>query len=171
MSISTPKPLIGDQAMKLDEMAPVTSRPSGTPPWLGWLAENAVMESTASGQLVEGKTKILALLKRLIPLHEYQNLVSRHYFGSRFFMESYRARLRGVSIQCSVIVHLNEAGEADSLLVDYHPLALTLLFERMTSEAAADHDNCLPVTIPAAHQQPVTLVGTEQQDAQRQART
>jgi hypothetical protein len=122
--------------MTLDDMALVTFQPSGPPAWVDRLAENAIMEFVASDQLAEGKANILALLKYAFPLWDTQNLAYRRDLGNRFFMESYRARLNGTSIHCSVIVHLNEEDEADSLLIDCHPVALALLFERLMELAA-----------------------------------
>jgi hypothetical protein len=104
------------------------------------------MEFAASDQLVDGKANILALLKYAITLWDTRNLAYRRDLGGQFFMESYRDRSNGASIHCSVIVHLNEEEQADSLVIDCYPVALALLFERLM-EPAADHDGWVPVAI------------------------
>jgi hypothetical protein len=79
------------------------------------------------------------LLRPAIPVYECQNLPYRGDPGSRFFLAPYRARLHGVSVRCSMVAHVNEAGEADSLLVNYQPLAAALLLARLGSCEAAAH--------------------------------
>jgi hypothetical protein len=79
-----------------------------------------------------------ALLTHAIPLYEYQNFTYRGDFGNGFFMVSYRSHVRGVPIECSVLVHMNSAGQADSLLINHRPLGAALLFSRLMSEQVGD---------------------------------
>lgn len=117
--------------MRFNDTAPVIAEVSGPPPWLGKLAENATMEAAVLKRPVEGRATILALLKHAIPLYEFQRFTYRSAFGADFFMESYRSQVRGVPIECSVLVHMNAKGEADSLLINHRPLQAALLFSRL----------------------------------------
>ena len=123
--------------MRFNDTAPPLPVVSGPPPWLDKLADNATMEAAVLNRPVEGKANILALLKHAIPLYEYQDFTYRDDFGNGFFMESYRARVRGVPIECSVLVHINSAGQADSLLISHRPLGAALLFFRLMGEQSA----------------------------------
>jgi hypothetical protein len=124
--------------MRFNDTAPTLAAVSGPPPWLDKLADNATMEAAVLNRPVEGKANILALLKHAIPLYEYQNFTYRDDFGNGFFMESYRAQVRGVPIECSVLVHMNSAGQADSLLINHRPLRAALLFSRLMWEQVGD---------------------------------
>jgi hypothetical protein len=42
--------------------------------------------------------------------------------------------VNGVPVECSVIVHMNDAGEADSLLIHHYPLGGALEFSRLMWE-------------------------------------
>lgn len=124
--------------MKFNDTAPVMPAVSGPPPWLDTLADDATMEAAVLKRPVEGKAAILALLKLAIPLYEFQHFTYRSDFGDGFFMESYRSQIRGVPIECSVLVHMNAAGQADSLLINHRPLGAALLFSRLMGEQAGN---------------------------------
>jgi hypothetical protein len=124
--------------MKFNDTGPLLPRPSGPPPWLAKLAEDATLEATILKRPIEGKQNILALLKHAVPLYDFQDFTYRGDFGSDFFMESYRAAIRGVAIECSVLVHKNAAGEADSILVSHRPLDAALLFSFLMWEQVGD---------------------------------
>jgi hypothetical protein len=120
--------------MRFNDTAPIITSVSGPPPWLNILSEDATMEAAVLKRPVEGKETILALLKLAIPLYEFQDFTYRGPFGETFFMESYRSRIRGAPIECSVLVHMNAAGQADSLLINHRPLTSALLFSRLMWE-------------------------------------
>ncbi len=120
--------------MKFNDTGPVLPRPDGPPSWLSKLADDATLEATVLKQPVQGKATILALLKHAIPLYEFQNFTYRSEVGTSFSMESYRAQIQGTPIECAVWVHMNGAGEADSLLICHHPLNAALLFSRLMWE-------------------------------------
>jgi hypothetical protein len=124
--------------MKFNDIAPVLPAVSGPPPWLAKLADDATMEAAVLKRPVEGKANILALLKHAIPLYEFQHFTYRSEFGDGFFMESYRSRVRGVPIECSVLVHMNSVGQADSLLINHRPLGAALHFSRLMWEQVGD---------------------------------
>jgi hypothetical protein len=124
--------------MKFNDTAPLLPKPDGPPPWLAKLAEDATLEATVLKRPVEGKANILALLKQAMPLYDFQDFTYRGDFGADFFMESYRAEIQGVPIECSVLVHMNAQGEADSILINHHPLDAALLFSRLMWERAGD---------------------------------
>jgi hypothetical protein len=124
--------------MRFNNIAPVLPKAYGPPPWLERLADDATMEATVLKRPVEGKENIVALLKHAITLYEFQDFTYRQNFGPDFFMESYRSQIRGVPIECSVLVHINSAGQADSLLINHRPPDAALLFSRLMWEQVGD---------------------------------
>jgi hypothetical protein len=124
--------------MKFNDTAPVLPVASGPPPWLAKLADDATMEAAVLKRPVEGKANIVALLQHAIPLYEFQHFTYRSDFGNDFFMESYRSQVRGVPIECSVLVHMNSDGYADSLLINHRPLGAALHFSRLMWEQVGD---------------------------------
>jgi hypothetical protein len=124
--------------MRFNDTAPTLPPVSGPPPWLDKLADDATMEAAVLNRPVEGKANIQALLKHAIPLYEYQNFTYRGDFGEEFFMESYRSQIRGVPIECSVLVHMNSAGQADSLVINHRPLRAALLFSYLMWQQVGD---------------------------------
>ena len=124
--------------MKFTDTAPVLPRPSGPPPWLGKLAQDATLEGAVLKRAVHGKDNILALISHARTLYEFQDYIYYGNWGSEFFMESYRASVNGVAVDCSVMVHMNEAGEADSLLIHHYPLSAALEFSRLMWEKFGD---------------------------------
>jgi hypothetical protein len=124
--------------MKFTDTAPTLPRPSGPPPWLAKIAQDATLEGAVLRRAVHGKDNILAIISHARTLYEFQDYTHYGHWGNEFFMESYRASINGVPVECSVIVHLNEAGEADSLLIHHYPLDATLEFSRLMGEKFGD---------------------------------
>ena len=124
--------------MKFTDTAPTPPRPSGPPPWLGKIAQDATLEGAVLKRAIHGKDNILALVSHARTLYEFQDYTYYGHWGSEFFMESYRASINGVPVECSVIVHINDAGEADSLLIHHYPLEATLEFSRLMGEKFSD---------------------------------
>jgi hypothetical protein len=129
---------------------PLLPKPDGAPPWLAKLAEDATLEATVLKRPIEGKANILTLLKQAMPLYDFQDFTYRGDFGADFFMESYRAEIQGVPIECSVLVHMNAQGEADSILVNHRSLNAALLFSRLMWERVGDGFRDLYLTGPQA---------------------
>lgn len=116
--------------MKFTATSPILHRPSGPPPWLLKLAQDATLEGAVLKRAVHGKDNILALISHARTLYEFQEYT---YFGEvseRLFLESYRSSVNGVHVECSIIVHSNDAGEADSVLIHHYPLDGALEFSR-----------------------------------------
>jgi hypothetical protein len=90
------------------------------------------------------------LLSQAIPLYEYQDFTYRGTVGDHFFMESYRAKIQGVPIETAVWIHLNAAGEADSILINHYPLDAALLFSRLMWDRVGDRYGDLYLTGPQA---------------------
>jgi hypothetical protein len=124
--------------MKFTDTAQTLPRPSGPPPWLGKIARDATLEGAVLKRPVHGKDNILALISHARTLYEFQDYTYYGYWGTEFFIESYRASINGVPVECSVIVHMNEGGEADSLLIHHYPLEATLEFSRLMGEKFGD---------------------------------
>ena len=148
--------------MKFTETAKTLPRPSGPPPWLGKIARDATLEGAVLKRPVHGKDNILALISHARTLYEFQDYTYYGYWGTEFFIESYRAGINGVPVECSVIVHMNEGGEADSLLIHHYPLDAALEFSRLMGEkfgdqfanlylSAAQADGLAKAKLPPSH--------------------
>jgi hypothetical protein len=136
--------------MKLNDTAPLMAPSGGPPPWIAKLAEDATLEATVLKRPVEGRENILALIKHAIPLYEFQNFTYKDDINDRFFIESYSSKIRGVPIECLVLVHMNENGEADSLVINHRPLDAALLFSKLMWDAVGDRYGDLYLTGPQA---------------------
>jgi len=136
--------------MKFTETAPVLPRPNGPPPWLGKLAQDATLEGAVLKHAVHGKDNILALISHARTLYEFQDYIYYTNWGGSFFMESYRASISGLPVECSVMVHMNESGEADSVLIHHYPLDAALLFSRLMWEKFGDKFGDLYLTAAQA---------------------
>lgn len=136
--------------MRFNDTAAVLANPSGPPPWLSRLAEDATLEGAVLKRPVQGRETIIVVIKEAVLLYEFQNFTYRGEVGDSFFMESYRARVQGLSIECAVWIHMNAAGEADSLLINHYPLESVLLFSRLMSERVGDRFGDLYLTGPQA---------------------
>jgi len=123
--------------MRFNDTAPALTT-DGPPPWLDQLSDDVTVEATVLKRPVDGKATVLALLRHAIPLYEFQHFTYRGDIGSNLFLESYRAQVRGVPIECSVLVHFNTAGQADSLLINHRPLGAALLFSRLMGQQVGD---------------------------------
>jgi len=117
--------------MLLNDTADVIKDVQGPPPWLAILAEDATLQGAVLKAPVQGKQHILAILRAAISLYDYQAFSYREQISPQFFMESYRASIQGVDVECAVWVHYNAAGQADSLLINHHPLDAGLLFSQL----------------------------------------
>jgi hypothetical protein len=136
--------------MKFNDTAPVMAPTGAPPPWLSRLAADATLEATVLKRPVEGRENILALIKHAIPLYESQDFTYKGYIGDDFFMESYRSKVRGVPIECLVVVHHNKEGAADSLVINHRPLEAALLFSRLMWDQVGDRFGDLYLTGPEA---------------------
>jgi hypothetical protein len=56
----------------------------------------------------------------------------------------------GVPVECAVWAHFNRDGEADSILVNHHPLEAALLFSHLMWEKVGDRYGELYLTEPEA---------------------
>lgn len=124
--------------MKFTDTAPTLPRPNGPPPWLGKLAQDATLEGAVLKRAVHGKDNILALISHARTLYEFQDYAYYGDLGPEFFMELYRSSINGVPVECSLLVHMNATGEADSVLIHHYPLEATLEFSRLMWEKFGD---------------------------------
>jgi len=120
--------------MKFNDTAPVLAASAGAPLWLAKLAENATLEATVLKQPIEGKADILAVIRHAISLYEFQQHSYKGVVSPGLYMESYRSKIQGVPIETVVVAHLNELGEADSVVINHRPLGAMLLFSRLMWE-------------------------------------
>lgn len=124
--------------MKFTDTAPILPRPLGPPPWLGKISQDATLEGAVLRRPIHGRDNILALISHARTLYEFQDYRYYGHWGTEFFVESYRASINGLAVECSVIVHMNVDGEADSLLIHHYPLGATLEFSRLMGEKFGD---------------------------------
>lgn len=137
--------------MKFTDTAPIIARPDGPPPWLGKIAENATLEGAVLKRAVQGKVNILALLSHARTLYEFQDYTRYGPAGASLFIESYKSSINGVAVDCFIVVHSNDAGEADSILIHHYPLEATMEFSRLMWDKFGDRFGDLYLnTAPAA---------------------
>jgi hypothetical protein len=136
--------------MKFTETAPTLPRPEGPPPWLAKLSSDATLEGAVLKRAVHGRENILALISHARTLYQFQDYTYYGNVGSQFFLESYRSSVNGVPVECSLIVHMNDAGEADSILIHHYPLEGTLEFSRLMWEKFGDRFGDLYLTTAQA---------------------
>ncbi|RAR98758.1 hypothetical protein [Ensifer adhaerens] len=147
--------------MKLNDTAPIMPPTSGPPPWFAKLAEDATLEATVLKRPIEGRDKIIALIKEAIPLYEFQEFTYKGHVGDNFFLESYRSRINEVSIECLVLAHMNEKGEVDSLVVNHRPLDAALLFSKLMWDRVGDEFRDFYLTGPQFAAMEATASGPE----------
>jgi hypothetical protein len=123
-------PIAQESSMLFNDTASPILDVQGPPPWLAILADDASLQGVVLKASVHGKTAILEILKAAIPLYDFQRFTYRDYVSERLFMESYRASVDGVAVECAVWVHINEQGQADSLMIHHHPLPAALYFSQ-----------------------------------------
>jgi hypothetical protein len=120
--------------MKFNDTAPALAPAGGPPLWLAKLAENATLEATVLKRPVEGRADILAVIKHAVTLYEFQHHTYRGTIGKDLYIESYRSQIQGVPIETFLVAHLNEHGEADSVVINHRPLKAALLFSNLLWE-------------------------------------
>jgi hypothetical protein len=124
--------------MKFTDTAPTLPRPDGPPPWLGKLAKDASLEGAVLKHAVHGRDNILTLISYARTLYEFQEYTYYGNWDDNFFMEAYRSRINGVPVDCFIVAHMNDKGEADSILLHHYPLNATLEFSRLMWEKFGD---------------------------------
>jgi hypothetical protein len=120
--------------MKFNDTAPVMAPEGGPPLWLARLAEHATLEATVLKRPVQGRADILSVIKHAVSLYEFQHHSYKGEIGNGLYMESYRSQIQGVPIETIVMAHLNENGEADSVVINHRPLEAALLFSQLMGE-------------------------------------
>jgi hypothetical protein len=114
--------------MEFNDTGPGMAKSEGAPAWLLKLAETATMETDALKRPVQGKADIIALLKRAIQLHDFQDFWYRRPFGEGLFMESHRASIKGTPVECLVTVHIDDAGARPNRYQSLSTQRSTLIF-------------------------------------------
>jgi hypothetical protein len=120
--------------MKFNDTAPVLAPTGGAPLWLAKLAENATLEATVLKRPVEGRADILSVIKHAVTLYEFQHHTYKGEIGNGLYLESYRSQIQGMPIETVVVAHLNERGEADSVVINHRPLKAAQLFSNLMWE-------------------------------------
>ncbi|WP_109477574.1 hypothetical protein [Paraburkholderia sp. C35] len=124
--------------MKFNDTAPVMPATLGGPPWLDKLADNATMEATVFLRPLEGKENIRHMINAAREIYEFQDFIYKGDLGDNFFFESYRSSVQGKPIEAMVMVHMNEKGEADSLVINHRPIDAAVLFSKLMHEKVKD---------------------------------
>lgn len=136
--------------MKFNDTATVLAPAGGLPFWLANLAENATLEATVLKRPVEGRADILSVIKHAVSLYEFQQHSYKGEIGSGLYMESYRSQIQGMPIETLLMAHLNERGEADSVVINHRPLKAALLFSNLMWERVDEQFRDLYLTGPEA---------------------
>ncbi|MCC8953250.1 hypothetical protein H8B02_07160 [Bradyrhizobium sp. Pear77] len=137
--------------MKFTETAPTLPRPNGPPLWLGKLTQDATLEGAVLKRAVHGKENILALISHARTLYEFQDYTYYGNLGDDFFVESYRSSVQGTPIECSLLVHMDDSCQADSVLIHHYPLDAALLFSRLMWQKFGDRFGELYLTAAQAN--------------------
>jgi hypothetical protein len=124
----------GKSDMKFNDTASVLEPAGGLPFWLAKLAENATLEATVLKRPVEGRADILAVIKHAVALYEFQHHSYKGEIGNGLYMESYRSQIQGVPIETLLVAHVNEQGEADSVVINHRPMNAATLFSKLMWE-------------------------------------
>jgi hypothetical protein len=132
--------------MKFNDTAPVLTPAAGLPLWLAKLAEDATLEATVLKRPVEGRADILAVIKHAVTLYEFQRFSYKGEIGDRLYLESYRSQIQGVPIETLLVAHLNDQGEADSVVINHRPLSAAMLFSKLMAERVEDRFRDLYLT-------------------------
>jgi hypothetical protein len=120
--------------MKFNDTAAVMDPEGGPPLWLTQLAEHATLEATVLKRPVQGRADILSVIKHAVSLYEFQHHSYKGEVAPGLYMESYRSQIQGVPIETLLMAHLNENGEADSVVINHRPLEAAMLFSRLMGE-------------------------------------
>jgi hypothetical protein len=136
--------------MKFTDTAPTLEHPDGPPPWLGKLAQDATLEGAVLKRAVHGKENILTLISYARTLYEFQEYTYYGNWNDKVFVEAYRSRINGVPVECLIVAHLNDEGEADSILLHHYPLRATLEFSRLMWEKFGDQFGDLYLSLAEA---------------------
>jgi hypothetical protein len=120
--------------MKFNDTAPVMEPEGGPPLWLTRLAENATLEATVLKHPIQGRADILSVIKHAVSLYEFQHHSYKGEIGDGLYMESYRSQIQGVPIETLLMAHLNDKGEADSVIINHRPLEAAMLFSKLMGE-------------------------------------
>ncbi|MFM0632186.1 hypothetical protein [Paraburkholderia xenovorans] len=136
--------------MKFNDTTPVLAPTGGLPFWLARLAANATLEATVLKRPVEGRPEILAVIQHAVSLYEFQQHSYKGEIGGRLYMESYRSQIQGVRIETLLVAHLNEQGEADSVVINHRPLNAALLFSKLMWERVNERFRELYLSAPEA---------------------
>ncbi|CAB3771667.1 hypothetical protein [Paraburkholderia solisilvae] len=110
------------------------------------MADDATLEGAVLKRPVQGRDNIVGLLKHAKSLYDFQEFIYKDYISKNLFMESYRATVRGVPVECVVLVHMNDNGEADSLVINHFPIGAALLFGQLMWEKVGDEFGNLYLT-------------------------
>ncbi|MFM0088806.1 hypothetical protein PQR46_17975 [Paraburkholderia sediminicola] len=136
--------------MKINDTAPVMAPAGGPPLWLAKLAENATLEATVLKRPVEGRADILSVIKHAVSLYEFQHHSYKGEIGNGLYIESYRSQIQGMPIETVLVAHLNERGEADSVVINHRPLKAAQLFSNLMWERVDERFRDLYLTGPEA---------------------
>ncbi|RKT13986.1 hypothetical protein B0G69_7206 [Paraburkholderia sp. RAU2J] len=136
--------------MKFNDTAPVLAPAGGLPFWLARLSENATLEATVLKRPVEGRADILAVIKHAVSLYEFQHHSYKGEIGEGLYMESYRSQIQGVPIETLLVAHLNERGDADSVVINHRPLNAAMLFSKLMWERVDERFRELYLSGPEA---------------------
>lgn len=136
--------------MKFNDTAPVLAPAGGLPFWLARLAEDATLEATVLKRPVEGRADILSVIKHAVSLYEFQHHSYKGETGNGLYMESYRSQIQGMPIETLLVAHLNEQGEADSVVINHRPLNAAMLFSKLMWERVDERFRDLYLTGPEA---------------------
>jgi hypothetical protein len=107
------------------------------PTWLDNLADDATLEAAAMDGTATGADAVRTILVYARTLYENQEFSFAGPFGDDGFLEEYTAQVRGEPFAVNVVVHRNDAGQTQHVVVNHRPRSSLLLFSRLMLEKFA----------------------------------
>jgi hypothetical protein len=107
------------------------------PAWLDNLAEDVTGEGAAMQGAAQGAEAVRTIVLTARELYEYQEFNFAGPYGDNGFLEDYTTRIHGEPVGVVVTVTLNDAGQAQHLVVNHRPRSSVLLFSRLMGEKLA----------------------------------
>ncbi|MFI6762421.1 hypothetical protein ACIBF5_25125 [Micromonospora sp. NPDC050417] len=107
------------------------------PEWIDQLDENVVLQAAVLNADITGRDQVRKILQYARTLYEFQDF----RFAGRYddgWIEEYRSKVRGVTTHNIAIIHYNDQGRVDQLVMNHRPLSAMLRFSQLVGEHFGD---------------------------------
>jgi hypothetical protein len=107
------------------------------PAWLDNLADDVTGEGPAWDGAIQGKDAVHEVVVAARDIYEFQEFHYAGPCGDSHFLEDYTSAVRGTPLYVVVLVTLNQAGQAQQLVVNHRPRSSVLLLSKVMYERFA----------------------------------